>query len=219
MATRHTARVDPADLDRLRAALLEAAAIGDPLPRGLEAAAVVSEAVADLGVRLTVYGGLAVSLYTAGAYVSGDVDAALATYVPGVCERLRNLGLEKVHRHWRLAGSDRLVIEFPSDTLDPGWGTNLIELDSGRTVEVVTLEDIILDRIEGALSAGGTFDLYRQALLLSASPAFSESELRARAQRRRVELEYETWGKVTAGGAYGDPAAFSEAIRAAGYHG
>jgi hypothetical protein len=27
----------------------------------------------DLGVRLTVYGGLAVSLYTAGAYISGDV--------------------------------------------------------------------------------------------------------------------------------------------------
>jgi hypothetical protein len=41
------------------------------------------------------------------------------------------------------------VIEFPSDTLDPGWETNVIELDSGRTVEVVTLEDIILDRIEG----------------------------------------------------------------------
>jgi hypothetical protein len=111
------------------------------------------------------------------------------------------------------------VIEFPSGTLDPGWETNVIELDSGRTVEVVTLEDIILDRIEGALSAGGAFDLYRQALLLIASPAFSESELRARAEGRRVELEYETWGRVTAGGAYADPAAFAEAIRAAGYRG
>jgi hypothetical protein len=80
-------------------------------------AAVVSEAVVDLGVRLIVYGGLAVSRSTAGAYVSGDVDAALATDVPGVSERLQALGLEKVHRHWKLTGSDRVVIEFPSNTL------------------------------------------------------------------------------------------------------
>ena len=37
-------------------------------------------------VRLTVYGGLAVSLYTAGAYVSGGVEAALADHAP---QRLR----------------------------------------------------------------------------------------------------------------------------------
>ncbi|MDP9255686.1 MAG: hypothetical protein M3Q31_03910 [Actinomycetota bacterium] len=211
--------MDGVDLAGLRAAFLEAVEIDDPLIRGLEAAAVVSDAVRDLGVRLIVYGGAAVSLYTAGAYISGDVDAALAVGAPGVEERLRALGLEKTHRHWALPDSDRVVMKFPSDALEPGWETNTIELDSGRSVAVVTLEDIILDRIEGALSAGGIFDLYRQAILLCRSPSVSGPALRERAAARRIERELDIWLEITDDQAYSNPAAFSKAITAAGYHG
>ena len=203
---RHTERVDRPDLDRLHAAFLEVAQIDDPLVRGLEAAAIVSDAVRDLGVRLVVYGGAAVSLYTAGAYVSGDVDAALATDVPGVEDRLRALGLEKVYRHWVLPGSDRVVMEFPSGGLEPGWETDTIELDSGRAVEVVTIEDIILDRVEG-LSArvepsssisrrsccanrrGSTASSFESAQLHGISSASTRFGFRLRATRRTLILQ------------------------------
>jgi hypothetical protein len=86
-----------------RAALEEALRVEDQTERLLEVAAIVSEAVADLGVRPVVVGGLAVAFWTSGAYVTSDIDVLMPS-LPEVGERLAELGFEQRGRYWIVPG-------------------------------------------------------------------------------------------------------------------
>src|SRR3990170_5509969 len=102
----------------LRAELARALTIDDQTERQLEVVAIVSEAVADLGIRPVVVGGLAVAYWTAGTYLTGDIDVLMPSS-PAVDERLRALGAGRGGRFWLIAEAD-LFLEAPGSFLEPG---------------------------------------------------------------------------------------------------
>lgn len=120
------AQPDPPELDDLRRQLLAAAALGDPTERLLEVAAIVGEALSDLGIQPVVVGGLALAYWASGdEFVTGDIDV-LVPRVPEVVERLEELGFAPQGREWRLPGYD-VSFEAPGEVLEPGdeaeWAT------------------------------------------------------------------------------------------------
>jgi len=69
----------------------------------LEIAAVVAAALAPVGVRPVIVGGLAVAYWTAGTYVTSDIDVVMP-HLAEVDEHLAALGFEPEGRFWGAAG-------------------------------------------------------------------------------------------------------------------
>src|SRR3972149_7332329 len=95
-------------MPHLKAELARAPAIEDQTERQLEVVAIVSEAVADLGIRPVVVGGLAVAYWTAGTYLTGDLDVLMPSS-PAVDERLPALGFRREGGVWLIAEADLLL--------------------------------------------------------------------------------------------------------------
>jgi hypothetical protein len=107
-------------------------------------------------------GGSAVELFTAGAYVSGDLD-----FVGSPSEALQRellvAGFVRSGRHWVLPAK-QLFIEFPSDDLE---SQQSVELEVGRLrVRVLSPEDLIVDRLAGFQFWQSEVDFENALLLL-----------------------------------------------------
>jgi hypothetical protein len=123
-----------------------AASIDDPTERLLEVAAIVGEAVSDLGVEPVVVGGLALAYWASGDdFITGDIDV-LVPRVPGITERFEALGFAQHGREWHLPGYD-VSFEAPGEVLEPGDQAEWAELASGRRVKVLSIEDMLLWRL------------------------------------------------------------------------
>jgi hypothetical protein len=159
--------------DRLVAAL----GLEDPTERMLEVAAVVQEALNDLGIHPVVVGGLAVAYWTKGSYLTHDIDVLMPAS-PRVDERMAALGFEKEGRFWTLPGSD-IVFEAPGSALDPGDEQQEVELRSGRHLALVRVEDLLVHRLEQLLASPST-DTLQQAITLLKAPGLNRERLDAR---------------------------------------
>src|ERR1035437_3712509 len=132
-------------LSDLRDALSAAAQIEDQTERLLEAAAIISEALAELGVEPVVVGGLAVAYWSRSRYTTGEIDFLMPKRAE-VVERLHELGFqEAVPRHFVF--EDRIAFEAPGTQLDEGDQAARIKLASGREVQVLSIEDAVLWRV------------------------------------------------------------------------
>jgi len=159
--------------ERLRSALTTE----DATERMLEVAAVVQEALEDLGIHPVVVGGLAVAYWTDGAYLTSDIDVVMPSS-PRVDERMAALGFEKQGRFWTLPESD-IVFEAPDSVLDPGDEEQEVELRSGRHVALVRAEDLFVHRLEQLLASPST-DTLQQAINLLKAPGLDRARLQAR---------------------------------------
>ena len=77
--------------------------------------------------------------------VSYDIDV-LAPTTETLLERLEALGFERQGRHW-VAPEGRAVLETPGSFPEPGAKVVEAELPSGRSLLVLSLEDVLLDRL------------------------------------------------------------------------
>jgi hypothetical protein len=151
----------------LKAELARALAIEDQTERQLEVVAIVSEAVADLGVRPVVVGGLAVAYWTAGTYLTGDIDLLMPSS-PAVDERLRSLGFEREGRFWLIAKAE-LFLEAPGSFLKPGAEAQEVTVASGRPVRVIRPEDVLVGRLHEFVATGHSDPLGQAFMLLDSS--------------------------------------------------
>jgi hypothetical protein len=88
-------------------------------------------------------GGSAVEVYTAGAYVSGDLDF-VGNPSPALRRALLEVGFERAGRHW-VHSSRHVFIEFPSDALDAQLA---VELEVGELrLRVLAPEDLLVGRL------------------------------------------------------------------------
>jgi hypothetical protein len=158
---------DP-DLARLRKELLDAAAIENPTERLLEAAAIISEAFADLPVEPVVVGGLALAYWSGSEFQTGDIDV-LMPRLPEARRRLEALGLQSAGREWVLPGGD-VVFEAPGEILEPGDEAKSVELPSGRRLRVLSLEDMLLWRLREWIYWHIASGFHQAAHLLIAEP-------------------------------------------------
>ena len=90
-------------------------------------------------------GGSAVEVYTAGAYVSGDLDF-VGSPSPALQQALVDAGFERSGRHW-IHRARKLFLEFPSASLDAQIA---VELEVGELrLRVLSPEDLLVDRLAG----------------------------------------------------------------------
>jgi hypothetical protein len=183
------------DLERLRRELLEAAAIDEPTDRLLEVAAIVSEALGDLGIEPVVVGGLAVAFWSDGAYRTGDIDVVVPR-VPELPERLELLGFRRLGREWLLPGRD-VVFEAPAETLDPGDRGEPVRLQSGRRLVVLSPEDSLLWRLREWIYWHTTAG-FRQAALLLVAARVDAARLERRAAEEGLALALDELRRLTA---------------------
>ena len=162
----------------LKAELERALAIEDQTERQLEVVAIVSEAVAALGVHPVVVGGLAVAYWTAGTYLTGDIDVLMPSS-PAVDERIRSLGFKREGRFWVIAKAN-LFLEAPGNFLEPGAEAAEVRLASGRKVRLIRPEDVLVDRLHEFVATGHA-SAFRQAVWLLGATGIERKRLAARA--------------------------------------
>lgn len=89
-------------------------------------------------------GGAAVAYYTGGCYISGDIDM-VAPRTDLIFDILKKNGFERDGRYWF---KGPVVAEFPSSELAGSY--DIFELPNGSVIRVISIEDLIADRLAAA---------------------------------------------------------------------
>ena len=145
-------------------------------------AAVLAEALELAGCRPVLVGGAAVEIYTRSAYTTFDLDF-IAAETEELAPTMRALGFERQGRHWvqRALG---VVVEFPGTTLAPAKAESM-EVD-GRRLSVISVEDLIVDRLASWKHWGWEPDGAAAVLLLALHPRRDRRRLERRARQEEV---------------------------------
>ena len=104
------------------------------------------------GIDTILVGGAVVSIYSAGAYKSGDLDFVLTSmFVKGLPEAMKEIGfIKKVGRHYVHPECKHLHIEFPGSFLEIGED-NKIKPDEleceGVKIKILSPTDCVKDRL------------------------------------------------------------------------
>lgn len=179
-----TGRTDGLDLRELRLELARTADIPDPTEQMLEIAGVVDAALAPIGIRPIVVGGLAVAYWTMGLYLTADIDVVMPHAVE-IEERLAALGFEREGRFWTLPGREP-VFEAPGSTLEfnPEGFTD-VQLASSRIIRVQDVEEVLLLRLDEFVATGNA-DVFQQCLWLLGASALDLQRLQHRADEQSL---------------------------------
>lgn len=132
-------------IEELKARLDRAKDISNLLDRRMWVLAVITQAVADLGVRPIVVGGSAVELYTLQDYATHDVDVVMPVS-PEIAVVLEKLGFGREGRYWVHKDTD-VLLEMPSDSLAGDLDrVARVEIDD-MCVYIIGIEDLVIDRL------------------------------------------------------------------------
>ena len=143
--------------------------LDDPLERRLTFVGLLSAAVQALGWPAPiVVGGHAVEYYTAGGYVTMDIDLAGAS--EPVAQVLTSWGFARQGRHW-FDEDLKLVVEVPGSGPDSATLEHVTGVHIGRLVAyVIGIEDLIVDRLCAAKYWRDSESLmWAEALLVTAT--------------------------------------------------
>jgi len=169
------------ELGALRLELAQTADIADLTEQMLEIVGVVDAALASLGIRPVVVGGLAVAYWVSGLYVTADIDVVMP-HAAGIEERLAELGFLREGRYWTLPGRQP-VFEAPGSTLSFNReGYSEAQLASGRSILIQDVEELLLLRLDEFVATGNA-DVFQQCLWLLGVRSIE----RARLERRAAE--------------------------------
>jgi hypothetical protein len=177
----------PRSLQGLREAMKLAASIADPAERALEVVAIIAAAALPLGVTPVIVGGMAVYFWTADdAFLTSDIDVIMET-PPQVRSLLEALGFAPLQdlRHWQLEDTD-VLLEAPAATLDAGATVTEVKLRSGRSGNVISRIDILLDRLDEFQATGHRIVAQQVLVLLAQMTAEDSGDLLRRARQRRL---------------------------------
>lgn len=168
-----------------------ALALENATERKLAVVSLIDQLVQRLDWRAIVIGGLAVEFWTRGLYSTADIDLYLP-HGPAVDDLFAELGFRKEGRHWVLPEHE-IFVEAPASF--PAESEEIVEigLESGRKVLVLSVEDVVVDRLHQFVS-GGHRDVAEQAVALLGTEGLEYARLIARASEEGlsealVELE------------------------------
>ena len=170
-------------MDDARTQLEAVLRLDNETERKLGVAALIDELVRELGFRAVVIGGVAVEFWTRGAYSTADIDLYLP-HGPAVDDRLAELGLHRVGRHWADPEHD-LFIEAPASFPAPSEEVTEVRLSTGQTALVLSPEDVLMYRLHEFMGTGHR-EVASQAISLLTSPEIDEQRLRRRAEEERL---------------------------------
>lgn len=118
----------------------------DPLIKRIKLGTLISEAFSERGIDIILTGGSAVEFYTAGNYMTGDMDFHVRENSQKE-EIMRELGFSGQGRNFYLEDA---YVEFISTEYMGSKDRALIQKNEFGTLKIIGLEDILLDRIRGA---------------------------------------------------------------------
>jgi hypothetical protein len=170
------------DLKKLKSDLTRVASQKDPARRGVEIAAVISEALKTINQDPVLVGGAAVEYYTEGEYTTGDIDM-VAPGGPPLWELMRQLGFERKGKDYVYPKLD-IYIEFPGETLGHHVLSNIIDIN-GTRLEIISIEDLVIDRLCSYKFWGTGQDGLAAVQLMEAGP-LNENRLKERAIEENV---------------------------------
>src|SRR3989338_1175113 len=139
-----TKKMNLRNLKKLEALLRKAAAEKNLALRGVKVAAVVAEALRQIGEDPVLVGGGAVEFYTEGGYATKDIDMVAVGGAPlwGV---MQQLGFMQQGKDF-IRNDLKIYIELPSETLNEGEQSDLLDV-GGIPLKIISLEDLVVDRL------------------------------------------------------------------------
>ncbi len=134
------------------------------------------------GIDTILVGGAVVSIYSKGAYRSGDLDFVLASlFVKKLPEVMKEIGFHKAStRHYINPECKHLFVEFPSNFLQIGNDNNIKpeEFDvEGMKIKILSPTDCIKDRMASYIHFKSR-DGLDQALLVALAHPFDIQKLK-----------------------------------------
>lgn len=187
-------REEGKDLEELRLELERTADIADLTEQMLEIVGIVDAALAPLGIRPVVVGGLAVAYWVSGLYVTVDIDVVMP-HAASIDERLAALGFQREGRYWTLPGRQP-VFEAPGSTLRFNReGYTEAQLASGRSILVQDVEELLLLRLDEFVATGNA-DVFQQCLWLLGSRPVERALLKRRAGEQSLGAALDAVGAV-----------------------
>lgn len=122
----------------------------DLLDRKLRLLAELTRRLLPEGIRPILVGGTAVELYTAGAYATADMDLVVADR-SCAAQALAEMGFQPHGRHWFHPGWE-IAVEVPDTELAGDYHRLLeLELSDGSVVFCISIEDLLIDRLNAAV--------------------------------------------------------------------
>lgn len=124
----------------------------------------------DIGVVLV--GGAVVSVYSEGAYVSGDLDfVRAALFAQNVEGAMAEIGFAREGRHFRHPDCPHLFVDFVSGPLGIGEDTRIEPAEASEgdvTIKILSPTDSVRDRLAGFIHFGSR-DYMDQAVLVASA--------------------------------------------------
>lgn len=171
------------NLQDLRKLLSEASSEGSPAKRAVKIAAVLAEALREVGEDPVLVGGAAVEFYTEGGYTTQDIDMVAVGGPPleGVMDTLgfTRRGKDFIHEYLEI------YVEFPSESLNPGEDYDILDVGKLK-LKIISIDDLIVDRLCAYKFWGSSIDGLAALLLLELGKE-NRGRLNGKARRREVE--------------------------------
>lgn len=170
-------------LENLKKELEAASGLKESVERLMTIASIVAEAMRSVGRDPILVGGAAVEFYTQGGYSTADIDM-VSEGGKDLVRIMSELGFERFGKDYK-DNARRIYIEFPGSSLKPSERTDTVAVGR-RTLRVISIEDLIVDRLNAYKFWRSGIDGLNALLLLEiGSP--DEARLRQRAQQEDVE--------------------------------
>lgn len=104
------------------------------------------------GIDTVLVGGAVVSIYTKGAYKSGDLDLIKTSlFVDKLPEAMKEIGFERQsQRHYKHPDCDHIFVEFPGSFLEIGDDNHITPVESdveGTKIKILSPTDCVKDRL------------------------------------------------------------------------
>lgn len=169
-------------IDSLKKEMAKAARVTDRAERGARLASLIAEALRTTGRDPILVGGAAVEFYTQGAYTTSDIDM-VADGGKDLVDAMTRLGFEKIGKDFVDRKND-VYVEFPGSSLKASEKTRKIRIGS-RTFRIISLEDLIVDRLNAFKFWRSLIDGANALMLLELGDS-DENRLRKRAGEEDV---------------------------------
>lgn len=126
------------------------------------------------GIDSVLVGGAVVSIYTSGAYESGDLDFILTDYfVKNLPTVMKEIGFVRKGRHYVHPECSHLYVEFPSGPVEIGDDSTIIpnevEVD-GKKIKILSPTDCVKDRLATYIYFKDRVGLEQAALVAKSHP-------------------------------------------------
>lgn len=132
------------NLGNLKNRLKKAAAEKNEAKRGVRIAAVLAEALRQIGQDPVLVGGAAVEFYTEGQYTTKDIDM-VAPGGPELWKAMEALGFKRRGKDY-IEQDLKIYVEFPSEFLGGEEKSDQLDVD-GIPLRIISTEDLIVDRL------------------------------------------------------------------------